>query len=435
MRFHSAAASHQGLVRANNEDRVYTDDERGFFMVVDGMGGHAAGEVAAEIAIKSIRSRLERQTDSVDRRIREAIALANNAIHESAQNNPEWNGMACVLTVAVIADRQAAIGHVGDSRLYKFRQGRIEKITRDHSPVGEREDSGELNEEQAMSHPRRNEVYRDVGSEEHAPDDAGFIEISTVPFESDSALLLCSDGLSDVLPSAEILRIVEMHAADPPAVVRELIEAANRNSKDNVSAVFVAGAAFAKSAAKRAAKPEPRPMWLYLAAGLPLGALLTFVALHYLAPDPPHPRTIVVRPQESIAAALESAAPGDSIHLAAGEYAETVHLKNDVDIAAERDHEAAITGGIVADGIRRARVTGLKISGGDVGIWSKDSNIAIERDEITGTRVAAIEFSGTSNGVVEACSIHDNIGAAIVVRGLAAPLSIGNTIIETRRSR
>ncbi|MDQ6665389.1 MAG: protein phosphatase 2C domain-containing protein [Acidobacteriota bacterium] len=429
MRFRSAAGSHSGLVRDNNEDRVYTDDERGFFMVVDGMGGHAAGEVAADIAIKSIRSRLERQTDSVERRIREAIALANNAIHEAAQNNPEWNGMACVLTVAVIAGRQATIGHVGDSRLYKFRQGRMEKITRDHSPVGEREDSGELNEEQAMSHPRRNEVYRDVGSEEHSPEDGGFIEISTVPFEPDSALLLCSDGLSDVLPSADILRIVQAHAADPPVAVRELIEAANRNSKDNVSAVLVEGEAFAKVAAK----PESRSPWLYLAAGVLLGALLTFAALRYFEPPAAHSRTIVVRPQESIAAALRDAAPGDVIHLAAGEYAETVHLKNGVDVAAEREHEAKITGGIVAEGVGRARVTGFKISGGDIGIRIKDSNIAIERDEVTGTRIAAIEFSGTSNGVVEASSIHDNAGAAIVVRDLAAPLLIGNTIIENKR--
>ena len=82
--------------------------------------------------------------------------------------------MACVLTVALVEGDSVSIGHVGDSRLYKIRGGRIEKITHDHSPVGEREDNRDLSEADAMRHPRRNEVYRDVGSEEHTPDDRGF---------------------------------------------------------------------------------------------------------------------------------------------------------------------------------------------------------------------------------------------------------------------
>ena len=109
-----------------------------------------------------------------------------------------------MLTVAVLEDGSAVVGHVGDSRLYQIRRGEIRKITHDHSPVGEREDNRELTEAEAMRHPRRNEVFRDVGSEEHAPDDADFIEIQRIPFEPDCALLLCSDGLSDQVPSAEI---------------------------------------------------------------------------------------------------------------------------------------------------------------------------------------------------------------------------------------
>ena len=106
--------------------------------------------------------------------------------------------MACVLTAAVIRDGRAMVGHVGDTRLYKLRSGRIEKVTRDHSPVGEREDARELSELDAMQHPRRNEVYRDVGSEPHEPGDPDFIDIHEVPFEPDAALLLCSDGLTDL---------------------------------------------------------------------------------------------------------------------------------------------------------------------------------------------------------------------------------------------
>ena len=127
--------------------------ERGIFLVVDGIGGQAAGEKAAEIAVERVRARLERQTGTAEQRIREAIAMANNEILRAARGNPEWQGMACVLTLAVLENGSAVVGHVGDSRLYQIRRGEIRKITHDHSPVGEREDSGELSEAEAMRHP------------------------------------------------------------------------------------------------------------------------------------------------------------------------------------------------------------------------------------------------------------------------------------------
>src|SRR5437763_6940561 len=153
--------------------------------------------------------------------------------------------MACVLTVAVLDNGSAVVGHVGDSRLYQVRRGEIRKITHDHSPVGEREDSRELSEADAMRHPRRNEVFRDVGGQEHTPDDADFIEVQRFAFEPDSALLLCSDGLSDQVPSAEIRTAVERDAGNPEAAARELIAAANRaGGKDNVTVLVVEGEQF-----------------------------------------------------------------------------------------------------------------------------------------------------------------------------------------------
>ena len=116
--------------------------------------------------------------------------------------------MACVLTAAVIRDGRATIGHVGDTRLYKLRAGAIEKVTRDHSPVGEREDAHELSEQHAMQHPRRNEVYRDVGSELHDARDPDFIDIQEIVVERDAALLFCSDGLTDLVDSVSINAIV-----------------------------------------------------------------------------------------------------------------------------------------------------------------------------------------------------------------------------------
>src|SRR5580704_5461855 len=240
-----------GRVRRNNEDAFHVDADRGIFLVVDGIGGQAAGEKAAAIAVERLRARLERQTGATEQRIREAIAIANNEIFKAARANPEWEGMACVLTVvvlengAVFENGAAVVGHVGDSRLYLLRRGEIRKVTHDHSPVGEREDKGEIGETEAMRHPRRNEVFRDVGSEEHEPDDPNFIEIQRIPFDAESALLLCSDGLSDQVPAAEIQRAVERHAGDPDAAVRELIEAANRaGGKDNVTVVVVEGEQF-----------------------------------------------------------------------------------------------------------------------------------------------------------------------------------------------
>lgn len=241
-----AGRSHPGLERDDNEDRFHGDPARGIFIVVDGVGGQAAGGEAADIALGRLRARLERFTGTAAQRVREAVALANNEVYRLAQARDEWRGMACVLTVAVVEGGLVTAGHVGDTRLYKLRGGRLVKLSHDHSPVGEREDAGELSELSAMRHPRRNEVYRGVGTEPHGPDDEDFVELIETPFEADSALLLCSDGLSDMVTSAQIQSIVEQHARDPDKVVDSLIEAANcAGGRDNITALFVAGESYA----------------------------------------------------------------------------------------------------------------------------------------------------------------------------------------------
>src|SRR5262245_1762036 len=125
----AAGDTNPGLQRVVNEDRFHVDLSRGLFMVVDGVGGQAAGGKAADIALTMLRTRLERETGAVADRVREAIAIANNEILRVSRLRPEWNGMACVLTVAVVNDSRAIVGHVGDTRLYKLRDGRIEKVT------------------------------------------------------------------------------------------------------------------------------------------------------------------------------------------------------------------------------------------------------------------------------------------------------------------
>ncbi len=243
--WHSGVASDPGLLRSDNEDCVYVDDATGIFLVVDGMGGRAAGELAAHTAMEVIPRAFENSEGEVAERIRQAITAANNEIYRQAQDRDACHGMACVLTLAVAHDDRITVGHVGDSRLYLVWNGTLRKLTSDHSPVGELEDQGTLSEADAMEHPGRNEVFRDVGSKPREADDEDFIQIKSFPFRPAAALLLCTDGLSDMLTSAEIGAIVQRYSGDASQVARELIDAANQaGGKDNISVIFVAGPDF-----------------------------------------------------------------------------------------------------------------------------------------------------------------------------------------------
>lgn len=463
VRHFSAGATDKGFVRPENEDRIYCDDVRGFYLVVDGIGGHEAGEQAAEIAVGRIRTRLERQTDTVEQRLREAITLANNAIFESAQEKPEWKGMSCVLTVAVLDNGKVTVGHVGDSRLYTMRRHSIEKITRDHSPVGEREDNGELTEAEAMRHPRRNEVYRDVGSEAHRPDDDGFIDIFTFDLPPDSAFLLCSDGLSDAISSERILAIVERNAGDRWGTVRALLAAATEIGTDNVSAVLVEGEDFAASFGRRSidtresgaltspfaaedtgrlpalapgAVDPPRPYYksalAYLLYGALLGGALGFSAHLFLANKAAAraSKVLTVRPPDTISDALARARPGDVVHVAAGTYAEAVILKEGVTLAARPAGKAIIQGSVSAQGLKDARLEGFQIRGTDFGVRIVNSNVLLVLDDIADSPGAGIEFTGDARGAMFACDVHGNRGAGIVVSGTAAPTIQNNVIAE-----
>jgi serine/threonine protein phosphatase PrpC len=467
----AAGATDPGLQRDCNEDQFHVDVSRGLFMVIDGVGGQAAGRQAADVALTMLRARLERETGPPDERVRQAIAVANNEIHRLASTRPEWNGMACVLTVALVKDGVATIGHVGDTRLYKIRRDQITKITRDHSPVGEREDSGEISESAAMRHPRRNEVYRDVGSEPHGPDDPDFVELDAVPFEADAALLLCSDGLSDLVRAATIGQIVSQFAGDPARVVRSLIDAANdAGGRDNVTVVYVEGERFGSTRARQAGAPVPaqpaagsagdrftddagaavaarrrRPLLravlailLLLSIGLAAAGprLVAWLSPPALRRDPVSPpvEAQVVQPGESIMAAVERATPGFQIIVEPGEYREQVVLKNNVRLlsrvprgatirlpAAASEAEAAV----VATGLSSADFVGFRIVGDaatplGTGLRVHDAALWIADVEIAGATKAAIEFSG-EGGTLVGSEIRDNPGAAIVVRTGASP--------------
>lgn len=431
----SAGLSDPGRVRNNNEDAFHIDPDRGIFLVVDGIGGQAAGEKAAEIAVSRIRARLERQTGTLEQRIREAIAMANNEIFKAAQANPEWRGMACVLTLAVLENGSAAVGHVGDSRLYHLRRGAIRKITHDHSPVGEREDSGELAESEAMRHPRRNEVFRDVGSEEHAPDDPDFIELVRIPFEPDAALVLCSDGLSDLVTSSEIKRALEQNAGNPNASARALIDAANRaGGKDNVTAVVVEGEQFiapAPAAAERSTRG---------AAGIAIAVLATLLVVAaglYFTRDLWTPKPVIIRPRTlvvgtstpfpTIEAALAEARAGDVVDVTAGEYHEPIQLKSGVALESHVPREAVLrlatvtAPAVTAQNVKDARLSGFRIAADShaplaTGILAVDSNIKLDQVEIEGATVG-IEARGSSRVSLVGSAIHDCLGEGVLLSG------------------
>jgi PPM family protein phosphatase len=458
----AAADTNPGLQRDVNEDRVHVDVARGLFVVIDGVGGHAAGGKAADIALTMVRTRLERETGSVVDRVREAIAIANNEIYRAAGLRPEWNGMACVLTVVVVDEDRAVVGHVGDTRLYKLRDGRIDKVTHDHSPVGEREDSNEISELEAMRHPRRNEVYRDVGSDPHQPEDPDFIDVHEIPFEPDAALLLCSDGLTDLVDSSAMLQVVDRFASQPDQIVKRLIDAANAaGGKDNVSVVYVEGERFAagdRRPERAAVEPPTRPIRTgrrtrtRLAMTLAVIAVLAVVTVtaavrlwpyeplfqrRATAPPAALAGTVTVGPSESIAAAVQRAGQGSVVLVEPGEYRETLTLKNNVRVVSRVPRGATIRlsgtaseadAGIVAAGVTGAEVAGFRIVGDaatplGTGVLVRSSEVSIVDIEVTGAVTAAIAIDDRSVASIVGSDVHDNPGAALSIRAASARIA------------
>jgi PPM family protein phosphatase len=463
----AAGATDPGRQREVNEDRYHFDIERGIFIVVDGVGGHAAGGRAADVALARVRERLERETGAVADRIREAITIANNEIHRLASTRTEWQGMACVLTVAVVDDDEVTVGHVGDTRLYRLRGGRLEKVTRDHSPVGEREDAHELSELDAMRHPRRNEVYRDVGSEPHGYDDANFVDIQTVPFPADAALLMCSDGLTDLVSSDVIARVLQRLAGHPQEAAEALIDAANAaGGKDNVTVIYVEGERFAPAPlADDATRPQltrrarrarawsiaVRAATVALVAGVAGAAvwrsadwLPTLQSASIIAPAAV--QTVqTVQPTDSIGAAIARAAPGSQVVVEPGEYREQLHLAQGVRVISRVPRAATLRlpasagdgAAVVATNLSSGELVGFRIVGDaatplGVGISITEAAVSIVDVEIWGAARAGVEFSGSRTATLLGSHLHDNSGAALVVHGAASPRVVNNTFSRNR---
>ena len=231
------AATHAGRVRTANEDDYVAEPM--VFGVADGMGGHAAGEVASEIAARTLRERLGSGASHVDVAIA-AVVEANASIFQTAHTNSEQHGMGTTLTALVVlrADGdqppRLALLNVGDSRTYVFRNGQLRRATKDHSYVQELVDTGHITEVEARTHPRRNIVTRALGIEPTVQVDTWVVQMVR-----GDRFVLCSDGLVDEVPDDEIADIAA-GTADPQLAAEQMVALANAHGgRDNTTVIVV----------------------------------------------------------------------------------------------------------------------------------------------------------------------------------------------------
>ncbi|HET6966640.1 MAG TPA: protein phosphatase 2C domain-containing protein [Ornithinibacter sp.] len=236
LRVRSGSATHVGRVRDHNEDSLIAHDM--VFAVADGMGGHAAGEVASRIAVEALAD-LARHPASSPADVTATLHEANRRILRSQADVPEQRGMgttAAGLTVVDTGGREEwVVFNVGDSRVYRLAEGRMSMVTRDHSEVRELIDAGVIDAAEAARHPLRNVITRSLGS-----DPAPAVDTWVLPPTSGERFVICSDGLSNELDDQEIMLVVRKYA-DPQIAADQLVGAAVRaGGRDNVSVVVVA---------------------------------------------------------------------------------------------------------------------------------------------------------------------------------------------------
>lgn len=217
-----------GLVRATNQDNFYIDKSLKWAVVADGMGGHNGGETASSLTVEEIKKSMLQGVG-----LKESISNANTLVYKASVDNPELSGMGTTAVLCEIMGGRANIAHVGDSRAYLFREGKLEQITKDHSIVQQLIDSGTITEEQAKYHPQRNLITRAVGTEKNI-----LVDYETLEFREGDYILICSDGLSSYVEESQIIDILKNTKTSE--TVGKLIEAANNSGgKDNVTVVLI----------------------------------------------------------------------------------------------------------------------------------------------------------------------------------------------------
>jgi PPM family protein phosphatase len=238
-----------GKVRDHNEDTIGAQPDIGLWVLADGMGGYNAGEVASGIAVKTItdlvteacrrekRAEIESGTGYMRQTIvlRDAIHRANKVINQTAQSQPQCEGMGTTLVAALFYDNRVSIAHVGDSRMYRLRGNRFEQITMDHSLLQELVDRGFYSQEEAQRSTNRNYVTRALGVEANVE-----VEVQEVEVQKGDFFLMCSDGLPDMVEDEDIHLTISTFGNDVRTVGEQLIKLTNDNGgRDNVSVILV----------------------------------------------------------------------------------------------------------------------------------------------------------------------------------------------------
>jgi len=220
-----------GKKRRRNEDEYVVAPP--LFAIADGMGGAQAGELASSLAAGAVRDD-ESVSGSGERRVAELIQEANRRVYQRSSQDASASGMGTTMTVALVEDGAVVFGHVGDSRAYLIRDGRLDQVTEDHSLVAELVRSGKLSPEEAETHPQRSVITRALGTD---PD----VDVDTfsIPTQAGDLFMLCSDGLTSMVEDEAILEAAEKHRDELQAAVKALIRAANKGGgEDNITVVL-----------------------------------------------------------------------------------------------------------------------------------------------------------------------------------------------------
>ena len=240
MEFESCGLSDIGLGRLNNEDVWAQMPKQKFYILADGMGGHQAGEVAANESVIYLcnyvneRSHNPHSSNEWGEILKAGIEKTNAWIHELAQNDPELRGMGTTLCACLFHDETLIYGHVGDSRIYRIRKMRITQLTEDHSLKAELIAKGELDESLARSFPHKNVITRAVGTQKTVTP-----EIQTASIEPGDLYLLCSDGLTDRLSDEQLLAAIESTSSLKEATEELVLDAKKAGSEDNITLLLI----------------------------------------------------------------------------------------------------------------------------------------------------------------------------------------------------
>ena len=232
-----------GRCREANQDELLVKPELRLYAVADGMGGHAAGEIASQMAIESLAEAMSADAQAVhandvegaSRQLEKALQEGHRKICETVVSRGEWRGMGTTIVAMILLDGQAVIGHVGDSRAYLLRDGELSRLTSDHSWVNEQVKLGLMTDEEAHRHPMRNIVTRALGNRTDLQ-----VDISRTEAKAGDVFMLCSDGLNSMLEDPEIQATLESHAGDPEEACRALVDHANRKGgEDNITVIVL----------------------------------------------------------------------------------------------------------------------------------------------------------------------------------------------------